>query len=418
MGSVFNRSKRRDRPAWTIRYKDVDGRRRWMATHKPTKAQALRYLDEIEARVADGRIGIEETSPARVARHRLTLEELGERFIADYSSPRVKNITKYRREAGYLLRRHVFPSLGHMRVVDVERRHLNRLCERLLTERPAVPAAGESAISRTGKSRSTVRSIFAGLSRMYNWARIEGIITCSNPIPDVDKPSVSGREREFAYLERAEVERLLAWAAKNQPDEYPLYATAVYTGMRMGELYGLRWTDINFELGQIAVLRSYRTTPKSDKSRRVPLNEHLRPILLQWRARWEARRCATRFKWGDRTAAVREGLVFPSERGFMRNKDKDYGFGAALAGARCHEIGFHGMRHTYASHFVMAGGSLRALKEILGHHSITTTEKYAHLAPDYMKAEAGRVSFNVEGADELHQDEPGEERPTDGAPAG
>ena len=52
---------------------------------------------------------------------------------------------------------------------------------------------------------------------------------------------------QFDYLSADEVSKLLAWTQKHQPDEFPLYATAVYTGMRMGELFGLRRVDVDLE---------------------------------------------------------------------------------------------------------------------------------------------------------------------------
>ncbi len=55
----------------------------------------------------------------------------------------------------------------------------------------------------------------------------------------VEKPSVAGQADDFDFLSADEVHALLAWATANQPTEYPLYATAVYGGMRMGELFGL-----------------------------------------------------------------------------------------------------------------------------------------------------------------------------------
>jgi hypothetical protein len=73
----------------------------------------------------------------------------------------------------------------------------------------------------------------------------------------------------------------------------------------------------------------------------------------------------------------------------MRQKDRDYGFKAALTGAECHAIGFHGLRHTFASHFMMSGGNILTLQKLLGHSSVAVTMKYAHLAPDFMRDEIG-----------------------------
>ena len=79
----------------------------------------------------------------------------------------------------------------------------------------------------------------------------------------------------------------------------------------------------------------------------------------------------------------------------MRGKDTEYGYVAALEGAKCHKMKFHGLRHTFASHFIMSGGNILTLQKLLGHSSVAVTMKYAHLAPDFMKEEVGRMAFAV-----------------------
>lgn len=56
-------------------------------------------------------------------------------------------------------------------------------------------------------------------------------------------------------------------------------------------------------------------------------------------------------------------------------------------------MGFHGLRHSMASHFMMAGGNILTLQKLLGHSSVAVTMKYAHLAPDFMREEIGRLRF-------------------------
>jgi integrase len=298
-----------------------------------------------------------------VARDKLTVRELAERFLGEYSSPRVKDVPRYRKMVGYIFRKHLYAAFGAVRASELTRVRLGRWRDELL--------AG-------GLSKHSVKHLLAYTSRMFNWARAEGLVTCANPVALVDKPSLADREG-FDYLSRDEIERLLAWSEEHQPGEHALYATALYSGMRMGECYGLRWSDLNLDTGLLSVRRSYRSSPKSGKARHIPINPHLAPVLRLWR---------------ERCPASPEGLVFPSKRGAMRDKDRDYGFKAALAGARCHDIGgFHGLRHTIASHFMMARGNILTLQRLLGHSSVAVTMKYAHLAPDFMREEIGRMSF-------------------------
>jgi integrase len=347
---------------WWIKYRDLDGTWKAEASRQPTKEQARRYAQQVEGRIAAGNIGIPEPTPADVSRQRLTVRELVDAFLRDYSSPRVKDADRYRRDVRSLLR-NLTAAYGETPVVDVGRIQIARLRDDKLA---------------AGLSKATVKLILAYSSRMWNWARTEGLIEAQNPVALVEKPSLAGQAMDFNFLAVDEADRLLVWSREKQATEYPVYATALYTGLRMGELWGLRWTDCDLDRGLLTVRRSYRLAPKSGKPRAVPINPALLPVLRQWR-----NECPT----SD------EGLVFPTARGCMRQKDRDYGFKDALAGAECHAIGFHGLRHTFASHFMMSGGNILSLQKLLGHSSVAVTMKYAHLAPDFMRDEIGRLRF-------------------------
>jgi integrase len=371
MASVFNRGTKH-RPLWYVKYKE-GGAWKMVPSHLRTKQKARRFAELAEERVANGLVGVPNVDEDALASKRMTVGDLGKRFVAEYTGGRVKNVKKYRREVGYLLGKHVWPKepklgrgwLGRMKVGQVGRSDLRRFRDELLED---------------GLSNSTVKIALANLSRMFNWAREEGIIDCANPVALVEKPSVAGQADDFDFLSADEVHALLAWASVNQPTEYPLYATAVYGGMRMGELFGLRWTDVSLERELISVRRSYLSTPKSGKPRHVPINPRLLPILADWKAR---------------AVPSADGLVFPTSAGKMRSKDSEYGYAAALAGAKCHDLNFHALRHTFASHFVMSGGNILTLQKLLGHSSVAVTMKYAHLAPDFMKEEVARMAFAV-----------------------
>ena len=151
----------------------------------------------------------------------------------------------------------------------------------------------------------------------------------------------------------------------------------------MGELYGLRWPDVDLARGLITVRRSYdRDFTKSKKVRHVRINKQLGSVLKAWR---------------DVCPKGPLGLVFPKPDGTLRARERPpEGFDKRLAEARCHSIRFHDLRHTAASLLVMAGVSLRAVQTMLGHSTIQVTEKYAHLAPDFQEREAERLKLDVQ----------------------
>ena len=80
-----------------------------------------------------------------------------------------------------------------------------------------------------------------------------------------------------------EIELLLLHAERNAPTLYPMIATAVYTGMRKGELCGLRWSDVNLTAETLQIAYSHDSTPKSGKTRSVAIHPQLLPILRKLR---------------------------------------------------------------------------------------------------------------------------------------
>ena len=159
---------------------------------------------------------------------------------------------------------------------------------------------------------------------------------------------------------------------------FPMYATAVYTGMRAGELAALRWADINFDRRLITVQRSFNNPTKSGDVRHVPILDVLLPILKAWKLE-----------------SGGKGLAFPNAAGEMwdqRGRVFAEFFRRVLtrSGLGPKYINFHALRHTFASHWVMNGGDLFRLQKILGHHDATMTQRYAHLSPAAYESDWGR----------------------------
>src|SRR6185369_2111423 len=126
-----------------------------------------------------------------------------------------------------------------------------------------------------------------------------------------------------------------------------------------------------------------RKAPKSGHARHLRLPAALLPILREWQ---------------PRCPPTAEGLVFPIVRRGVINmgRTKDtLDLGAVLLAARCPAMQrpWHALRHTFASHYIMAGGNILALQKILGHQDIKMTLLYAHLAPDYLGEEMERIRF-------------------------
>ena len=154
------------------------------------------------------------------------------------------------------------------------------------------------------------------------------------------------------YLEKDQIPLLLAHIPKRSQ---ALVAFAIATGMRRGEILGLNWKDINLEHNLIHVHES-----KSGYSREIPIMSSLKDILLG-------------------LSQSPNGKVFPIT---VKELEHDFAYGLKKSGLQ--DIHFHDLRHTFASHFMMNGGSITDLQRILGHCTLALTQRYAHFSPAYL----------------------------------
>ena len=355
MGDIVRRG-----TTWYVRYKDSDGTRRMRKSHQPTRELARRYLLEIEGRVARGNIGIPEPAPAAPV-----LSVLVERFLGEYSRPRIKDLAQYRIHAGKCLRR-VLPVLGALRADAVQPADVARARDELLRRR--APAS--------------VRAALAYLQTVYAWANRLQIVS-NNPVRGLERPVADSRIDFFSREEVASILRSAEVLATGRIPDQVLAACihlALHTGLRKGELLGLRWQDLDLETRRLTVARSYAKTPKSGKIRHLRLPAACVPVLRTWRAS---------------CPVTAEGLVFPVERGAARSTHALLGFPRLLraAGVRVPAHPFHLCRHTFASHYVMQGGNILTLQKILGHSDVKMTMIYAHLASDFLGQEMDRVKY-------------------------
>jgi integrase len=189
----------------------------------------------------------------------------------------------------------------------------------------------------------------------------------SNPVTHVKPLQVNNRR--LRYLSHEEKARLLEVADE---DLRPLLITALHTGLRRSELFHLTWQDIDFKQGIIRVVHT-----KNGERREIPMTDTLRDTLRQ----------IPRY--------VDSACVFPGKtgRGLVDIRKR---FHRALRDAGIDGFVFHDLRHTFASHLVMAGVDLVTMKEFLGHKDLKMTLRYAHLAPDYKRAAISRLDTSMD----------------------
>ncbi|MGH3118310.1 MAG: tyrosine-type recombinase/integrase [Gaiellales bacterium] len=254
----------------------------------------------------------------------------------------------------------VLPVLGDRRLADIRRSDIQRLINRLMTY---------------GLSASTIRNAILPLRAIYRHALALDEVAV-NPTRGLHLPASRGRRDRIAAP--AEARKLLD--ALTYP-ERALWATALFAGLRRGELMALEWKDVDLERNVIRVERSWdvQEGPSDPKSaagtRTVPIVAALRVELLKHRVR----------------QGRRDGLVFgrTATRPF-NPKTANNRAAKAWKAAELVPLGLHEARHTYASLMIAAGVNAKALSTFMGHASITITlDRYGHLFPGSEEEAAG-----------------------------
>jgi integrase len=215
-----------------------------------------------------------------------------------------------------------------------------------------------------GISRKTVNNRLAIFRKCivtaYEWLQLPGtapkVVLLKCPPPPTD------------YLSADECELLLS---KVDGVIREMILTALRTGMRHSELTGLQWPSINWE-NRIIIVRHSRCSrtgllqsPKSNRERHVPMDADVYEVLFK-------RRKTTGYVFLDK------GRPFESHRMIREIREVRY-----RAGLR--QMGWHTLRHTFASHLAIKGAPLHVVQALLGHSSIGTTMRYAHVAPSALR---------------------------------
>ena len=211
-------------------------------------------------------------------------------------------------------------------------------------------------------SVATLNRELACLKHMFSKA-IEWKLYTSNPVKSVKL--FKEHNQRLRYLTVGEVHRLIGELPVHLK---PVVQCALHTGMRRGEILGLKWDDIDLKQRLIFVRNS-----KNGEGREIPVAVELLRELRPLR------------KTGE--------YVFSFD-GHSRIQSIRTGFENATKRAGISDFTFHDLRHTFASHLVMSGVDLLTVKELLGHKSINMTLRYSHLSPDHKRNAVDLLKFS------------------------
>ena len=353
--------------------KDSNGRRqRKFVNVKGTRKEADKKLRELAAAVDSG---------TALDLSKVNLSEFLERWMADYVATNTAPST----QDGYhfIVRCHLIPHLGNIPLKKLQPAHLQEYYAKALSTGRRDGKGGLSA--RTVKHHHRVLS--EALSHAVKW----GVLS-RNVAQMTDPPRPS--RKEINILSPVEIDRLVD--AFEGTDYYALVYTALYTGMRRGELLGLRWCDVDLPLATISVTQSLQRLyggefsvrePKSAHSRRlIPMPPSLAVLLRRHNEHEEQRK-----ELLGMTDSPTD-LVFSRYDGHPLDPSTvSHNFGDIVTKSGLKNVRFHDLRHAHASLMLRTGASPKVISERLGHSSIAITmDIYSHVMPGLQEEAAIR----------------------------
>jgi integrase len=208
-----------------------------------------------------------------------------------------------------------------------------------------------------GNKPATVNRLLATLKHMITKA-VEWDMVEEETLKRVRKvESLEENNKRLRYLTKEECQNLINACDKHLK---PIVICALNTGMRKSEILNLKWDNVDLKHGFILLDRT-----KNGERREIPINDTLRMTIDSL-----IRRIDTPYVFYDPST----GKPY---------QDIKRSFHTALRKAGIRDFHFHDLRHTFASHLVMAGVDLTTVKELLGHKTLAMTLRYAHLAPSH-----------------------------------
>jgi integrase len=281
-----------------------------------------------------------------------------------------------------LLDHHVLPLIGDVKLVDVKPRHVQVVVDRMVDGGAAPRSVLQCYRVLSGALRQAVR-----------WQMI-GV----NPAAAVQPPRIS--RADVTVPDSEQVTKILE-AAKGTTMELPVLM-AISTGMRRGELAGLRWSDIDKTPdGTVARVtgtlqridgRLQRVEPKTDRARRtVALPQRLVDALDEHRREQTERRLAFGPGWAGNDLILDRGDGEPYDPDTITHLFGRLALAAGVPGVR-----FHDLRHAYATTLLRRGVHPKIVSEALGHASTAfTMDTYSHVVPSMQRAAADAIDAEL-----------------------
>jgi integrase len=332
-----------------IRYAGLDGRMRYESTKTSSQKEADYLLTCRKKEVQEGTL-----PEVKRMKKNITLNELAEEYIA--WAKRQKAFYSKRKKIFQLLRTFGNYALNSFTTLMIE----HYQTEGLATRKPA-----------------TVNRLLATLKHMFTKG-VEWEMVGEETLKKVRRVKlIPENNRRLRFLSSEECQALVESCENHLA---PIVITALNTGMRKGEILGLRWDQVDLRHGFILL-----GVTKNGERREIPINKTLRQTF-------EAL-----------PRHIKIPYVFWSGKEGKPYQDIRQSFNSALKRAGIKDFRFHDLRHCFASHLVMAGCDLKTVQELLGHKNITMTLRYSHLAPAHKFRAVDLLDNALKGENQLYK---------------
>ena len=263
-----------------------------------------------------------------------------------------------------LYRNHIKSALGNVPIKDISMIHLEKLKRNLQTKK-----------GRYGKklSDATIKHCLVLVRQMFNraisWKMYQGTNPVTATARENKKFLKTADNARVRFLEHEEADILLDELKSRSQQLHDICYLSLYTGMRMGEIFNLNWSDVNLKHNTISI-----KDPKSGTAR----NAYITPPL------------SSLFERMNKINSIAKGLLFKGRNGkkireisnvFERVTEK-LGLNKNVTDQR-DKVVAHTLRHTFASWLAMQGSPIITIQKLMGHSNLEMTLRYAHLSPSH-----------------------------------
>lgn len=363
------------------------------------KVFSSKTRSEVSKKLSDYISGNKALTPEAVSQD--TVAQWLQKWLNSYVAINVKTSTRVSYEG--IVKNQLIPHIGHIKLTKLKKSDIENMYKILLT--------GGRADGKGGLNVKTVHNVALCLHRALQTA-VENEFIIKNPANIAKVPtlkSTNSKKCEIEILSKQEQKALMA-VCDNSPYGMGIL-TALYTGVRMGELLGIMWSDIDFGRKTISISRQVsrlhdyspnaqaktrlgvqNDTKTKTSMRVISMSNNLTERLLQYKTEQDEHIK----KWG--MAYNNLDMVFAREDGFYIDpstfRDK---YIKKLSEAGLKQYTFHALRHTFATRALEAGIPVKVVSKILGHASVQITmDTYQHVLPELQSEAMNRLAEYIE----------------------